>query len=382
MATVFVSGFGFRPADGVRMRAPVVVAQGERALKVMDLSTTSITTDVAFEIRDDAKQSACLGGVIDHNVLGQATVTLRDERGVDYPRSDKGENGIGIGQHEFGFFSRWVSFEKLPADARHVTLAIRGGLGDWDIPVDLAPIIEIGASATNEIGAEVHDRDVTMRLIRAAFAVEQAFIEVQATTARARTTIAGVGDIQRQGDEQMVIVDAAGHRYVEEPAKETMQRQRGEPSRTYAKFASIPADARELTLVVPTVRLNDEEPSLDIPLPLGERREMRLGRYPVMVGPAAIVGDLLNVPGKPTAHGLRFAIGPAGASDERAVLPLAVGLDGSAKKWGWGRGWHAEPGFTNISIEFGAEVTPRSVRIEGAVVKLSGPWEIPFTRPG
>lgn len=378
VATVFVPGFGFRARDGVRMRSSVVVEQNGRALKVMDCSTTALTTDLALEIRDDANQSACLSGAIDHNVLGRAAVTLTDENGVTYPQSDKGENGIGIGQHEFGFFSRRVSFERLPGDARRVVLAVRGGLGDWDVPIALAPITETGATSVAELDAEATTRDIAVRLTRAAFAADQTFIEVEARSLREGRVIAGIGDVQRQGDDRMVISDAAGHRYVEEAARETVRRPRGDGARAYAKFPTIAREARELTLVVQSVLVEEQEPMLEIALPLEERREMSFGRHRVQVGPVAIADDLLSPPGKPAERGVRLAFGPLASATEAALRPIAVGIDGEARKWNWGIGWHPEPGLRNLTISLGADAHPKSVKMEGALVRIAGPWEIRF----
>jgi hypothetical protein len=381
MASVYVPGFGFRPADGVKMRAPVVIEQGQRALKVLDLSTTSAATEVTFEIRDDSAQDACLAGSLEHDALMKAQVALRDDRGIDYPRATNGRESLSLGQHEFGFFGRTLSFERLPADARQVVLAIRGKLGDWDVPVELGPITASGAIAVDDLTAEATTRGVTVRLVRAAFASDRTFVELEATSTLAATSIRGMGDLQRDGADRLVIVDGSGGRHVEELSRETVRRPDVPQGRAYAMFGPLPVDEGDLTLVVPSVLLDDEQPSLDVPLPLHERREMRLGRYPIVLGPIALVGDLPSAPGAPAGHGLRFAIGPAGDQDEVALRPLSLGVDGAAKKHGWGWGWHPEPGLRNMSIDLTRDVTPTSLRLEGAIVKVRGPWEIRVTRP-
>ena len=374
-------GFGFRPSDGLRMIAPAVIEQGERALKVIDLSTTSVATELTFEIRDDRAQTACLAGSLEHDALLKDEITLRDERGNFYPRSKHGRESMSLGQHDFGFFGRSLAFERLPAHARRVVLAIRGKIGDWDVPVDLAPIAETGAVPVEDVSGEAITKDIIVRVVRAAFAPDRTFIEVEALSAKAAVSIRGIGDIQRNKDDLMVITGGEGRRFVEELSRETVRRPEGAQERAYAMFPPLPADARDLTLSVRSVMVEDKEPSLEIPLPLDERREMRFGRYAVAVGPTSIADDLPSVPGRPPGHGLRLAIGPVGGADEQALRPLAMGLDGAAASiHGWGWGWHSEPGFRNISAELASDITPRSLRLEGAMVKVRGPWEIRFAR--
>jgi hypothetical protein len=361
------------------MSAPAIVEQGARALKVMDLSTTALATELTFEIRDDDAQAACLNGSLDHQALQKADVRLRDERGAEYPPSQNGSQSIGIGQHEFGFFSRTMAFERLPADARRVVLAVRG-FGEWDVPVDLAPIAGTGAVVVQDVAAEASARDITLRLVRTAFGPNETFLEVEAIPAKTGIVLRGIGDIQRTGDERFVLVDASDMHFVEELSRETVRRGEVHPSRAHAKFPALPPQARDLTLIVPSVTVEDPEPALELALPLDERREMRFGRYPILIGPSGFA-DLPNVPGKPPRYGLCFAMGPANPDgDEQATRPLAVGVESPAKRWNWGSGWHPEAGLRNVSVDVERGAQPRSVQLEGAEVKIRGPWEIRFRR--
>jgi hypothetical protein len=53
----------------------------------------------------------------------------------------------------------------------------------------------------------------------------------------------------------------------------------------------------------------------------------------------------------------------------------------NARKWNLGHGWHPEPGFRNITINLEASAHPQSVKMEGVLVRVAGPWNIRFARP-
>ena len=63
------------------------------AIAIVMLVSTTLGTELAFEIKDDRKQDACLAGTFDHLALNRLDVSLRDEHGHSYAKSTTSHGG-------------------------------------------------------------------------------------------------------------------------------------------------------------------------------------------------------------------------------------------------------------------------------------------------
>lgn len=377
--SVYVPGIGFRSSDALRMPERTIVRQGERALAVVSLVSSEAGTELGFEIKDDRLEDACLAGKLEHSALMNLGVRLRDEDGNSYARSAGLHNGMGLGQHEFGFFHRELGFEALRADVRRVVLEVDGAFGAWAVPVEVMPITETGVAVQRAVDRATTKQGIAVRLIGIALREEETMVELDATWTPPIAAIHGIGAmLQRQGDDRLVLVDGQGRRYEEELSRETVQRPHGSCAHTTAKFPPLPADATELTLIVPSVVVEESDATLEFELPMNDSREVRFGPYPMRLGPASLVHDLLEEPGKPPGYGLRFVFGPLGwHEDRRALRPMRISLDGAEHK-GFGWGWHADPDMRNFTVTLKPGASPRTVTLARPMVSIRGPWEIGF----
>lgn len=377
MGQVFVRGLGFRSARGVAQPTRTVVERDGRALGVTRLVSSDAGTEVQFEVRDPALEAACIGGTFDIHSLRTITAELRDASGREFARTEF-PNSSGFGQHEFGTFSRTIGFAPLPADERRVVLAVHGPLGEWKVPIDLVPLASTEVIRTQELDASVTARGVTVRVIGAAFGASETVIEY-AIEAPGQI-VRGVGaEMQRLGEDRLVLFDALGNRYEETMSRDTIQRPGSEPARGYALFPALPPAQTALRLLVPSVVVEDPDATLDFDLPVLTRRDLSFGPYPVQLHPMGMVDDLLAPPGYPPGHGLRGAIAPAAwHEDRRFVRAQKIVLDG-VTKW-LGRGWHPEPDTVNFDVPLDRGITPKHAQLTNAIVRIRGPWEIPFAR--
>ena len=379
---VWVPGVGFRSANALRMPQRTVVQQGERALAVVLLVSSDIGTELSFELKDDRLEDACIVGKFDHRALMELDVKLRDDDGREYARSQALHEGMGLGQHEFGFFQLRLGFEPLQADARRVVLEVDGAFGAWSVPVDVRPIADTGAALQRSVDRATTKHGVAVRLIGIALSDAETVVEVDATWSPPIAAVRAIGALmQRQGNDRLVLIDDRGNRYDEELSRESVQRPRESAAHTVAKFPALTPDARELTLVVPSVVVEESDATLEFDLPMAEQREVHFGPYPMRLGPASLAHDLPEAPGQPPRYGLRFVLGPtAWHEDRRAVRPTRISVDGTEYK-GYGWGWHPEPDMTNYTVTLKSGAPPKKVRLERPMVSIRGPWEIHFRRP-
>jgi hypothetical protein len=376
--SVYVPGVGFRSANALRMPERTVVRQGERALAVTSLVSSDAGTELAFEVKDDRLEDDYLAGKVEHRSLMNVDVRLRDEDGRSYPRSARGE-GFGFGQHEFGSFSRRCRFEPLRPDARRVVLEVDGAFGPWTVPVDVVPITDTGVALQKIVDRATTKHGISVRLVGIAVRPEDTFVDIDATWTPPIAAIHGIGAMmQRQGDDRLVLIDGQGRRYEEELSRETTQRPFDKSEHTTAKFPPLPVDAIELTLIVPSVVVEESDATLEFDLPVTDAREVYFGPYPMRLGPANLVNDLLEPPGTPPGYGLRFVLGPTGwHEDRRALRPMRISLDGVEHK-GYGWGWHPDPEMRNFTVTLKPGASPKTVTLARPMVSIRGPWEIRF----
>jgi hypothetical protein len=380
--TVYVPQVGFRSADGLRMRDLTIVRQGERALAVVLLVSSDKATELTFEIKDDRLEDACIVGKFDHRALYELDVRLRDNDGNSYARIQGLHDGIGLGQHEFGFFKRKLGFEPLRRQVRRVVLEVDGAFGTWTVPVEVLPIAESGVARQRVVDRVATKHGIAVRLVGIALRDAETVVELDATWTPPIVAIHGIGALmQRQGDDRLVLVDDQGRRYEEELSRETVRQPRERGEHTTAKFPALPADATDLTLIVSSVVVEESDATLEFAVPMNDSREVRFGAYPMRLGPATLTHDLLAPPGKPPEHGLRFVLGPIGwHQDRRALRPMRISVDGVEHK-GFGTGWHPEPGMTNFTVTLQPEASPTTVTLARPMVSVRGPWEIRFEQP-
>jgi hypothetical protein len=373
---------GFRSANGLRMPERTIVRQGERALAVVTLVSSDAGTELSFEIQDDRLEDACIVGKFDQRALFELDVRLRDDEGNSYARSEGRHDGIGIGHREFGFFHRELTFEPLRPDVRRVVLEVDGAVGAWTVPVQVLPITETGVARQHAVDRTATKHGIGVRLVGIALRDEETVVELDATWTRPIAAIHGIGAmIQRQGDDRLVLVDAQGRRYEEDLSRETTRRPRDKGEHTTAKFPRLPADATELTLIVPSVVVEESDATLEFAVPMDDSREVLFGPYPMRLGPASLTHDLIAPPGKPPEHGLRFVLGPLGwHEDRRALRPMRILLDGVEHK-GFGWGWHPDPDMRNFTVTLKPGASPRTVTLARPMVSIRGPWEIRFELP-
>jgi hypothetical protein len=186
--------------------------------------------------------------------------------------------------------------------------------------------------------------------------------------------------MQRQGDDRLVLIDGQGRRYEEELSRETVRNARDKGDHTTAKFPPLPTDATELTLIVPSVVVEESDATLEFALPVTEPRVVSFGPYPMRLGPVSLAHDLLGPPGQPPGYGLRFVLGPRGwHKDRRALRPMRIAVDGIENKaFGWG--WHPEPDMRNFTVTLKPGASPKTVTLSRPMVSVRGPWEIRFER--
>lgn len=375
MAEVYVPGVGFRSDAGLRMPARTVVERGAHALAVTQLTSTERGTEIVFEIKDDEREAACIGGTLDHTEIHKIAVTLRDDSGRTYARTQF-PNGMGLGQHEFGFFSRTVGFEPLSVDVRRVTLEARGILGDWEIAVPLAPVSATEVAMKHELDASATVSGITLRVTGIALLASETVVEF-ALESSERTPRACGADMQRNGADLLVLTDQLGRRYVEELSRETVMNRPREP-RMYAKFPALAADASELTLSATAVIVDDEQATVDVALPIDIPTDLSFGRYRVRLGPTSFGNELPAAPGQPAQYGMRFTLRGLD-DDERVVRARRAVVDGA--RMFLGHGWNADPAVSSLSLVLSEGVRPSSMQLREAIVRVRGPWEIRFAVP-
>jgi hypothetical protein len=382
MGDVWVPQLGFRSADGLRMRERAIVRQDDRAIAIVMLVSTAAGTELSFEIKDDRQEDACIVGTFDHEELHRLDVSLRDQQGRSYARSTTLQEGTGIGQHEFGFFSRTVGFEPLHPDARRLELHVGGALGEWTVPVAVVPTVDTDAAPKRPIDASATTEGITVRLLGIALSANETVVEIEATSA-VPVSVRGIGAmLQREGVNRLALIAAGGLRYEEELSRETITRPRERPGRSAAKFPALPADVTELTLVIPGVVVEEAGATLEFTPPITSPREMMFGPYRVVLASALFADDLLSPPGQAPAKGLRVALGAKDPQGARRVVGLsAVAVDGVERPCGWGYGWHPDPGMTNYTLDLDPSARPATITLLRPIVRIAGPWEIRFRLP-
>jgi hypothetical protein len=379
--SVFLPGLGFRSARGMGLAAPLTFTrENDQGVRVMYLASTDRGTELAFEVRDKDREGACMVGPVDNVWMRSIEIRLRDSAGELIPRSQRLGQSFAMGRHEYGFYRADVPFEPLPVDSRRVTLEIRGPLGEWDIALDLVPLMQAAAVFQTPIGAEQERRGISMKILGMAITDSSTVLEIEASALPPVRILAIGARVIRNDDDRLVLVDQHGRRLEEIPSSELSRPDRVDGSHTVAMFPALPDDAQSLTLVVPGVVIKEGDETLELELPVTEPTEARFGPYPVRIGSARISDEVRPGPGEPPRHGVEMRFGSAGWFDDGRVLyPERIRVGEIERFCGWGRG--RDPEFLTLNVELPEGTSARSVTLVQPVVKVRGPWEIAFSRP-
>jgi hypothetical protein len=380
--SVFLPRLGFRSIEGVRLADPVTVTrENDQGLRVMHLVSTDRGTELAFEIRDKEREGVCMIGAPDNSWMREMRIALRNDAGAAIPHSQRGGGGYSMGMHEYGFYRANSVFETLAAETRHVTLEVRGPLGEWDVPLELASIEETAAPRAIPIGAEQERHGITVRISSFVATGSSTILEVEATALPPLGTILGIGsEFVRNDDNVFVLVDEHRRRFVEQPSVDLANAGRADGSHTVAEFPQLPPDSRHLTLIVPSVVVEEPGITLELELPVTDPLETHFGSYPVRIGSARVSDEVRFGMGEQPKHGLEVKFAPAGWFDGgRVIRPRRMSVDGVTKYFGWGR--RADPEALTLTAPLDDGADARMVTLIDGTVKVRGPWEIRFARP-
>jgi hypothetical protein len=380
-ATVFVPGLGFRPSRGLRLAEPVTVWKDEQhALRVMSMLSTEKGTELTFELRDPEREAECSVAVTDPR-WSAGTVRLR---GIDDPAIADLPPGRGLrfsfGQHAFGSFRRELAFEALPPNTRNVSVELRGGLGEWDVPLELHQIEESGVLPVTDVGVGQERHGIAVRIRGVAVTDTATHLDVEGVAASPTRLVVGIGAwIVRHDDERLVLIDERGNRFDEVADASLPRADPGQGGRTIATFPPIPADSKELTLLVQKVLVRESGARLEIALPVHAPMELTFGSDPVTIRWAEIVDDLRPAPGEPPTRGIEVQFKSRESHDGRRVLwPIRLLVDGEPT-WNYGFN-HADPEALRLNVPLRAGESAKSVTFLDPVVEVRGPWEIQWRK--
>lgn len=382
--TVFIPHVGFRSRSGLRSAKETLVERGDRALKVTDLVSTGLGTEVAIEIRDPEREAECVaprpesrpstGGSL-AALFG--TLRLMGADGHEYAPAPAG-GGFSMGQHRFGFFGRQLVFERLTPDARRVDLEVRGPLGDWDVPIELAPIADTDALPVHEPAANAERNGIVVRISGVATTPDETILGLQATAVAPNVSIRGFGTVfNRFRDAPLLLVGDDGERHQEIPSGTLPHQRFDESGGTLAAFPRVATDS-EVTLVVAAMIVREPGPTITLDLPVEEPRVAMIGPYPVRIS-SARVGIEPHRPPAPTAERPAVVLGLAPGEwigDRRALQPSRFLVDDVVRLHGWGRG--TDPEFATYHVPFPEDTRPKTLTLADPIVQIPGPWEIRF----
>jgi hypothetical protein len=372
--SVFIPEIGFRSGDGLMLAQPVTVMKDDdRALRVLRLAATDAGTELAFQVRDPQLEKDCATGRLDYRErIGE--FRLRDGTGAHVPQIPGPGNGSSFGSDGFGAFGRRVVFAPIATEA--VTLEVRGDLGDWDVPLELVPIAEGAVVPATAIDAVDEAHGVTLRVVALAQMNDRTVLDVRATAGPYAKAIEIGGWLMSHGRDAFALIDENGHKFKEVGMRDRMKMRR--ISGTTA-VAFPRTDSRALTLVVPSVIVQESEGELEFDLPIFAPTDLLFGRHPVRVQYASAVDVLPATPGEAAQPGIEIQFGSATWHDDRrVVLPGPVFVDGSHVQWSvTGR---VEAGTTSLNIPMPDGASARKVTMREPVVAVRGPWEVKWRR--
>jgi hypothetical protein len=379
---VYVRGLGFRPGEGgLALAEPVTVTRdSEHALRVVRLvSTAQNGTELAFEMVDGPRERAARSGSADYQWHTRGVVELLGEEERRVSRVDGPGNVYSIGGYEFGTFRQDLRFERLSPNARRVTFTLRGELGDWELPLDLVSLSERAVVAETLSHAEQERHGITVRVRAIATTPTETVLDIEASAAAPVKRVVGIGAWPTRYEPGALLALADQHgRRLEEVTSDHWPRNIHDGAHTVATFPRLPADARELTLVVPRV-IVEEAGRLDFDLPVYAPTEARFGSCSITIRWADVVDDLQPAPGSPPTRGVLVQVRP-GPRDEarRALRPSTMIVDAIQRSCGFGVSPDPDGWAFNVPLPEGGSA--KTVTLHDPVVQVRGPWEITWRR--
>jgi hypothetical protein len=375
---IYLSGLGFRPSDGgLALAEPVTVTKNsEHALRVVRLiSSAQNGTELAFEMVDEPRDRAARGGSADYEWHTRGVVELMDEAGQRVQRVDGPGNVYSIGGYEFGTLRQDLRFERLSSDTRRVTFTLSGGLGDWELPLDLVPIANRGIVARTLSRAVTERKGIAVRVRAIASTPTGTVLEIEASAAAPVKRVVAIGawPTRYEPEALLALVDEKGRRF-DEISSDHRPRNIHEGGHTVATFARLPDDVHELTLIVPGVIVEESE-RLDFDLPVYAPIERRFGSCSITIRWADVVDDLRPAPGSPPTHGVLAQIRPGRWEENRLALrPSSIVVDSVKRSCGFGISPDPDGWAFTVALPEGS--TAKTVTLIDPVVEVRGPWEI------
>lgn len=368
-ALAYLPGIGFRPS-GLRLAGAASQERDGLTLTVRDIVATPLGTDIRYDITDGSGGAACI-------VPGQGKNAF-----------DAGSLAFVIDGQEFaGGMCRSASVipggmryaldgPRLPQDAEHAELRIRGGYhGDWNVPLefallraDLSPMRELDESTTHD-GITVHLRGIG----RAPDETAIRFNVVVAPPAFPH----GAGGLQsmRRGPTALRLKDDRGREY-EELLQEQMPGQTmGEE---LAVFGPVADDAKHLELEVPFVYVSEQLTKVEVALPVTAPVATTLGPYPIRILPTGPAPDSPRRRNFGPALSIPLDLG-GWQGDRRIIYPMRIQIDGVDRGIGYGNGINAADPTPVDTLEVRPEPeAPKTLTLSGGTIQVRGPWRVRF----
>lgn len=374
---VFVPELGFRPSDGVRLRAPVSVERQGRTLKVERLVSTSAGTELRYELTSiEANWQDAARDLHDE---------LRDEAGRKY---GPGGSWWSTGWAQGGV-SRVASYGPLAPEQQRVQLSVRGGSTEISAWLELAPL---DGALRQAVEGEDTKHGVTIRVRGIATNDELTALDLEASADASVRFIRGIGAQQgiRRGSTKLPLRDDRGRELVE---SDPTLPPRGNPREgtDVAVFAPLPQDAASFELIVDYVVLEEKEGEVDIALPVEEPSAYEFGPYPIRVLSSRLVEPPPpegRSPFNPSATfgAVHLDLDLGDWHEDRLLLfPGSVLSDGKDHGFRWrpstgGEHTNAQQ-ITNLQAPSPDPTSVRTITMRYPTVHVRGPWIVRFSRP-
>jgi hypothetical protein len=376
---VFIPEIGFRaPTGGLRMTGRTTFENDSTRLTIHHLVSTPAGTELAFEISGlrltpGASEAAWM----------RDKVTVRDDRGREYSHQPGTwvASGQSIGTGDRSTVRRSMTLEPIDRDVRMVELIIRGVVGDWVVPVAVAPLDE---TLTGTALATSDSRDgITVTLRHVTFGAQVTALDLEVAADASIRFVRGLGALfgLRRGPSQLVLRDSRGREYAEVEAPPS---QPSDPmGKTYvAVFGTVPADAGAIELRVPYVVVEEVDGVADFELPVATPRALTFGRYPIRVMGSSPLAPRPSAPTHAQHLGVALQLDLGDwVGDRRLVVPGRVHVDGGDHGYSFGP---LSPGedapAREIQVRLADPDAARRVSFRYPTVQVRGPWVLRFLR--
>jgi hypothetical protein len=368
----FLPGIGFRRA-GARLAAPVAVQRGERTLTVLQLVATPEATDLIYEVTHlPGDASPAPPGGMDKVVLNDGSA----------------DHGIGGGMHisvRMGKLVRGFTMVPLPAGLRRVELRVSGpSIGEWSVPLELGPFPSDAAERYVSVDASDIRHGITVTVRGIVVSRDMTVLDLMVLADRPTVRVDGLGGLagMRDASTALVLRDQSGRVYPEH-FRQDARDQLPDPTgiADVAIFDALEDGADELVLEVPSICFDDQDPRLDVALPVDSPMSAMLGDYPIRVLASRQI-EIARMGQRVRAVALDLGLATP-ESDVRVLKPWQVLADGRPSGYSYGdQGIHGpapEP-LDLIEIHLGGSEPLKQVTLVGATVQARGPWLIPFRR--